>query len=151
MRQLIIRQFAMFQHHVGMRWADLWTKRALQLPRHDLAAQLTKASCMASSARIKIAEQADQNFQDSSRIHAIKGVEQFTYLRGGTLGHEEDLSKPATPNQFGKKSEPSRCQGSCHRSDATSHRDSRLAEYHSVCDSTHCAWKTAKGKSGSMR
>src|ERR1700758_4829233 len=64
--------------------------------------------------------------------------------------HEEDLSKPATPNQFGKTGDPSRCQGSCHRSDATSYRDSRLAEYHSVCDSTHCAWKTAKGKSSSM-
>src|ERR1035438_6737443 len=58
--------------------------------------------------KIKITEQADQSCQDSSRIHAIKGVEQFAYLLGGTLGHdtlghEDDLSKPATPNQFGKR------------------------------------------------
>src|ERR1700732_3543222 len=55
--------------------------------------------------KIKITEQADQSCQDSSRIHAIKGVEQFaylvTYLLGGTLGHDtlghdDDLSKPAT-------------------------------------------------------
>src|SRR5215831_3303255 len=50
--------------------------------------------------KIKITEQADQSCQDSSRIHAIKGVEQFAYLLGGTLGHDDDLSKPATPNQF---------------------------------------------------
>ena len=41
--------------------------------------------------KIKITEQADQSCQDSSRIHAIKGVEQFAYLviylLGGTLGH----------------------------------------------------------------
>src|SRR5216684_5072594 len=30
--------------------------------------------------KIKITEQADQSCQDSSRIHAIKGVEQFAYL-----------------------------------------------------------------------
>src|SRR5262245_65735664 len=29
--------------------------------------------------KIKIAEQADQSCQDSSRLHAIKGVEQFAY------------------------------------------------------------------------
>ncbi|MGA9738555.1 MAG: hypothetical protein WBQ35_21450, partial [Candidatus Sulfotelmatobacter sp.] len=57
--------------------------------------------------KIKITEQADQSCQDSSRIHAIKRVEQFAYLLAGTrghdtLGHEDDLSKPATPNQFGK-------------------------------------------------
>jgi hypothetical protein len=60
--------------------------------------------------KIKITEQADQSGQDSSRIHAIKGVEQLaylvTYLLGGTLGnhtlghdmlgHDKDLSKPAT-------------------------------------------------------
>src|SRR6202043_1985085 len=51
--------------------------------------------------KIKITEQADQGCQNSSRIHAIKGVEQFAYLLGGTLGHDDDLSKPATPNQFG--------------------------------------------------
>src|SRR5215212_12216082 len=52
--------------------------------------------------KIKITEQADQRCQDSSRIHAIKGVERFAYLLGGMLGHDNDLSKPATPTQFGK-------------------------------------------------
>src|SRR5580700_9893767 len=52
--------------------------------------------------KIKIAKQADQSCQDSSRIHAIKGVEKFTYLLGRPLGHDDDLSKPATPNQFGE-------------------------------------------------
>src|SRR5437899_902743 len=47
--------------------------------------------------KIKITEQADQSCQDSSRIHAIKGVEQFAYLLGGALGHDDDLSKPAAP------------------------------------------------------
>src|SRR6202047_490977 len=51
--------------------------------------------------KIKITQQADQSRQDSSRIHTIKRVEQFAYLLGGTLGHDDDLSKPATPNQFG--------------------------------------------------
>src|SRR6266511_5113909 len=53
--------------------------------------------------KIKITEQADQSCQDSSRIHAIKGGEQFADLLGGTLGHDDDPSKPATPNQFGKR------------------------------------------------
>src|SRR5882724_9592058 len=53
--------------------------------------------------KIKITEQADQSCQDSSRPHAIKGVEQFAYLLGGKLGHDDDRSKPATPNQFGKR------------------------------------------------
>src|SRR5580693_9792431 len=62
--------------------------------------------------QIKITEQANQSCEDSSRIHTIKGVEQFAYLLmlllGGTLGddtlgHDYDLSKPATPNQFGKR------------------------------------------------
>src|SRR5580692_5373116 len=52
--------------------------------------------------KIKITEQADQGCQDSSRIHAIKGVEQFANLLGGTLGHDEELSKAAAPNQFRK-------------------------------------------------
>src|SRR5229473_5814669 len=60
--------------------------------------------------KIKITEQADQSCQDSSRIHAIKGVEQFAYLFGGPLGHEDDLSKPATPNQFGKRRVDDRCK-----------------------------------------
>src|SRR5215470_16395556 len=58
--------------------------------------------------KIKITEQADQSCQDSSRIHSIKGVEQFAYLLGGALGHDDDLSKPATPNQFGKTAD--RCK-----------------------------------------
>src|SRR5580704_15912400 len=62
--------------------------------------------------QIKITEQADQSCQDSSRIHAIKGVEQFAYLRGGTLGHDDDLSKPATPNQFGNRRIDAKCSGS---------------------------------------
>src|SRR5258705_13651691 len=53
--------------------------------------------------KIKITEQADQSCQDSSRIPAIKGVEQFAYLLGGTLGHDDDSSKPATANQYGKR------------------------------------------------
>src|SRR3984893_8406786 len=61
--------------------------------------------------KIKITEQADQSCQDPSRIHTIKGVEQFAYLLGGTLGHDDDLSKPATPNQFGKRRIDARCPG----------------------------------------
>src|SRR5437660_1616470 len=57
--------------------------------------------------KIKVTEQADQSCQDSSRIHAIKGVEQFAdllmYRLGGTLGHDDDRSKPATRNQFGNR------------------------------------------------
>src|SRR5882757_9840082 len=63
--------------------------------------------------KIKIAEQADQSCQDPPRIHAIKRVEQFaylvTYLLGGTLGHDDDLSKPTTPNQFGKRRIDAKC------------------------------------------
>src|SRR6202047_1188996 len=61
--------------------------------------------------KIKITEQADQSCQDSSRIHAIKGVEQFAYLLGGTLRHEDDFSNPATPNQFGKRRIDAKCPG----------------------------------------
>src|SRR5215208_6519363 len=50
--------------------------------------------------KIKITEQADQSCQDSSRIHAIKGVEQFAYLVGGTLGHDDDLSKTSYPDSI---------------------------------------------------
>src|SRR5437899_7268909 len=60
---------------------------------------------------IKITEQANQSCQDSSRIHAIKGVEQFAYLLGGTLGHNDDLSKPVTRNQFGKRRIDAKCPG----------------------------------------
>src|SRR5216683_947142 len=59
--------------------------------------------------KIKITEQADQSCQDSSRIHAIKGVEQFAYLLGGTLGHDDDPSKPAIPNQFSKRRIDAKC------------------------------------------
>src|SRR6266498_1811826 len=63
--------------------------------------------------KIKITEQADQSCQNSSRIHAIKGVELFAYLRmyllGGTLGHDEDRSKPAIPNQSGKRRIDAKC------------------------------------------
>src|SRR5258705_7632498 len=45
--------------------------------------------------KIKITEQADQSCQYSSRLHAIKRVEQFAYLLGGMLGHDDDLSNPA--------------------------------------------------------
>src|SRR5215471_14168703 len=60
--------------------------------------------------KIKITEQADQSCQDSSRLHAIKGVDQFAYLLGGALGHDDDRSKPATPNQFGKRRIDAKCQ-----------------------------------------
>src|SRR5258708_31721942 len=53
--------------------------------------------------KIKITEQPDQSCQYPSRIHAIKGVERFAYLLRGTLRHDDDCSKPATPNQFGKR------------------------------------------------
>src|ERR1700674_2476452 len=61
--------------------------------------------------KIKITEQADQSCQDSSRIHAIKGVEQFAYLLGGTFRHDDDLSKPAIPNQFSKRRIDAKCPG----------------------------------------
>ena len=57
---------------------------------HRLSAA-AKASCILG--KIKITEQADQSCQDSSRIHAIKRVEQDSYLLGGSLGHDDDLSK----------------------------------------------------------
>ena len=49
--------------------------------------------------KIEIPEQADQRGQDSPRIRAIKGVEQFADLLGGTLGHDGDVSKPAAPHR----------------------------------------------------
>src|ERR1700732_1100078 len=61
--------------------------------------------------KIKITEQADQSCQDSSRIHAVKRVEQFAYLLGGMLRHEDDFSNPATPNQFGKRRIDAKCPG----------------------------------------
>src|SRR5437868_10457891 len=71
--------------------------------------------------KIKITEQADQSCQDSSRIHAIKGVEQFAYLLGGTLGHDDDLSKPATPNQLANGGSMQSGQVVTLRSGATEH------------------------------
>src|SRR5215216_640079 len=59
--------------------------------------------------KIKITEQADQSCQDSSRIHAIKGVEQFAYLLGGTLGHDDDRSKPATPESIWQTADRCKC------------------------------------------
>src|SRR5258708_14451330 len=61
--------------------------------------------------KIKITEQADQSCQYPSRIHAIKGVEQFAYLLRGALGHDDDFSKPATPNQCGERRIDARCPG----------------------------------------
>src|SRR5207253_3325989 len=52
---------------------------------------------------IEIAEQADQSCQDASSIDAIKGIERFAYLLSGMLGHDDDLSKAASPNQFGNR------------------------------------------------
>src|ERR1700678_194964 len=53
--------------------------------------------------KIEIAEQSNQRRQDPSRIHAIKGVEQFANLLRGTLRHDDDFSKAATQNQFCKQ------------------------------------------------
>src|SRR5580658_2357911 len=58
--------------------------------------------------KIKITEQANQSCQDPPRIHPIKGIEQFAYLLHGTLRHDDDCSKPATPNQFGKTADRQR-------------------------------------------
>jgi NAD(P)-dependent dehydrogenase (short-subunit alcohol dehydrogenase family) len=38
-----------------------------------------------------------------------KGVEQFAYLLRGVLGHDDDFSNPATPNQFGKRRIDAKC------------------------------------------
>jgi hypothetical protein len=34
------------------------------------------------------------------------------YSLGGTLGHDDDRSKPAAPNQFGKRRIDAKCPGS---------------------------------------
>ena len=88
------------------------------LPGTPLLGQSLSAAATASHrllGKIKITEQADQSCQDSSRIHAIKGVEQsaylLMYLLWGTLGHDDDRSKPATPNQFGKRRIDAKCPG----------------------------------------
>src|SRR5215218_8989947 len=61
--------------------------------------------------KIKITEQADQSCEDSSRIHAIKGVEQFAYLLGGTLGHDDDFSESATAESIWQTADPCKCPG----------------------------------------
>ena len=53
--------------------------------------------------KIKITEQTDESGQDSSGVDAIEGVEIFADLFGGALGHEDDVSKAATPKQFRKR------------------------------------------------
>src|SRR5690242_6457251 len=57
--------------------------------------------------KIKIAEQADQSCQDSSRIRAVKGVEQFACLLGGRLGHDDDLSKTSYPESIWQQTDTS--------------------------------------------
>jgi hypothetical protein len=59
--------------------------------------------------KIKIAEQADQSCQDSSRIHAIKGVEQFAICSAERSDMTTTL--PATPIQFGKRRIDAKCPG----------------------------------------
>src|SRR6202046_4174728 len=87
-----------------------WSRVAGYSTRRPQAQRSGKGFVHRPLGRIEITEQADQSCQDSSRIQAIKGVEQFaylvTYLLGGTLGHDtlghdmlghdKDLSKPAT-------------------------------------------------------
>jgi len=53
--------------------------------------------------KIKITEQADQSCQDSSRLHAIQGVEQFAYLVTCLLGGMLDMTTTLAtsyPNQL---------------------------------------------------
>src|SRR5580692_12432690 len=67
-----------------------WSRAAGYSTRRPQAQRSRKGFVHRLLGKINIAEQADQRRQDSSRIHAIKGVEQFaylgTYLFGGTLG-----------------------------------------------------------------
>ena len=65
---------------------------------------------MASSARSKSPSKRIDR-QDASRIHAIKGLEQFAYRLGGTLGHDDDFSSQLPPNQFGKRRIDAKCPG----------------------------------------
>src|SRR5277367_4564437 len=80
-----------------------WSRVAGYSTRRPQAQRSGKGFVHRLLGKIKITKQADQSCQDSSRIDAIKGVEQFAYLFGGMLGHDDDLSKPATRNQFGKR------------------------------------------------
>ncbi|MGO9577643.1 MAG: hypothetical protein ACLPTQ_25305 [Terriglobales bacterium] len=52
--------------------------------------------------KIEIIQQSDQRCPNSSRILAIKGVEQFAYLPGGMLGHDDDLKCRGSPATAGK-------------------------------------------------
>src|ERR1700690_3911247 len=70
-----------------------WSRSAGYSIRRPHAQRSRKGFVHGLLGKIKITEQANQSCQDSSRIHAIKGVQQFAYLRGGTLGHDDDLSK----------------------------------------------------------
>src|ERR1700752_397475 len=56
-------------------------------PSRPQAQRSRKRSVHRLLGKIKITEQADQSCQDSSRLHAIKRVEQFAYLLCGRLGH----------------------------------------------------------------
>src|SRR6202047_4933201 len=86
-----------------------WSRVAGDSPPRPQAQRSRKGFVHRLLGKIKITEQADQSCQDSSRIHAIIGVEQFAYLLGGKLGHDDDLSKSATPNQFGKRRIDAKC------------------------------------------
>ncbi len=77
-----------------------WSRVAGHSTRWPQAQRSRKGFVHSLLGKIKITEQADQSCQDSSRIHAIKGVEQFACLLGGVLGHDDELSKPATPKQL---------------------------------------------------
>src|SRR3984885_547770 len=96
--------------------------------------------------KIKITEQADQSCQDSSRIHAIKGVEQFAYLLGGTFRHDDDLSKPAIPNQFSKRRIDAKCPGCNSEIWTTEHSKSPMRSFELRTSSTlpHCSRVTSK-------
>src|SRR5277367_1467372 len=90
-----------------------WPRLAGYSTRRPKAQRSRKGFVHRLFGKIKITEQADQSCQDSSRIHAINGVEQFAYLvtclLGGAHGHDDDLSKPAAPNQFGKRRVDVKC------------------------------------------
>src|SRR5271170_2163483 len=73
--------------------------------------------------KIKITEQADQSCQDSSRIHAIKGVEQFAYLLGGTFGHDDDLSKTSYPESIWQTADRIPWSSTSNWNDAENYKD----------------------------
>src|ERR1044071_3538324 len=77
-----------------------WSRVAGYSTRRPQAERRRKGFVHRLLGKIKITEQADQSCQDSPRIDAIKGVEQFAYRLGGRLGHDDDFSKPATPESI---------------------------------------------------